>query len=59
MIAALCTRGEVFLSLSTVNTGSEQICLFLKWLMIKLKKQDPDWQAKTVLQLDGASYHKS
>jgi len=27
--------------------------------MIKLKKQNPDWKAKTVLLLDGASYHKS
>ena len=27
--------------------------------MIKLYKQDKNWQAKTVLLLDGASYHRS
>ena len=27
--------------------------------MIKLKKQDKDWKERTVLLLDGASYHRS
>ncbi len=49
----------MLLSLSTVNTGSEQICLYLKWLIIKLDKQDKDWKAKTCILLDGAAYHRS
>ena len=49
----------MFLSLSTVNTGSEQLCLYLKWLIVKLSKQDKNWQETTVLLLDGASYHRS
>jgi transposase len=27
--------------------------------MIKLSKQDKNWQEKTILLLDGASYHRS
>ncbi len=27
--------------------------------MIKLNKEDKDWKKKTVLLLDGASYHRS
>ncbi len=42
-----------------MNTGSEQLCLYLKWLMIKLNKEDKDWKKKTILLLDGASYHRS
>ena len=59
MIATIDTRGEIYLSLSTVNTGSEQLCLYLKWLFLKLDKQDKNWKKKTVLTLDGASYHRS
>ena len=59
LIATIDTRGEVYLSLSTVNTGSEQICLYLKWLILKLDKEDKNWKKKTVLLLDGAAYHRS
>ena len=45
--------------MSTVNTRSEQLCLYLKWLIIKLSKQDKKWQEKTILLLDSASYHCS
>jgi len=27
--------------------------------MVKLNKQDKNWQEKTILLLDGASYHRS
>ena len=59
MIATIDTNGEIYLSLSTVNTGSEQICLYFKWLILKLDKQDKDWKKKTILLLDGATYHRS
>ena len=31
----------------------------MKWLMVKLSKQDKNWKEKTVFLLDGASYHRS
>ena len=42
-----------------MNTCSEQLCLFVKWLMLKLKRQDKHWKEKTVILLDGAPYHRS
>ena len=59
MIATIDTEGEIYLSLSTINTGSEQLCLYLKWLFLKLDKQDKEWKKTTVLLLDGATYHRS
>ena len=35
------------------------MCLYLKWLIIKLNKQEKDWKSKTVLLMDGATYNRS
>lgn len=59
VFAGIDTAGEAFVSLSTVTTRSEEVCLFLKWLMFRLQVADKDWKKKTVLLLDGASYHRS
>ena len=42
-----------------MNTGSEELCLYLKWLILKLDKQDKDWKKKTIWLLDGAASHRS
>ena len=47
------------MSLTTVNTTSEVVCLFVKQLVDALERQDPHLRENTVLQFDGASYHRS
>ena len=59
VIAAIDTRGRIFMALTTVNTTSEVICLFLKRLVYRLNIEDGNFRDKTVFQLDGAKYHRS
>ena len=40
VISAIDTDGEVYLSLSTAKTRSEEFCLFMKRLMLRLQAQD-------------------
>ena len=35
------------------------MCLFLKQLVNALELEDPNFREKTVLQFDGATYHRS
>lgn len=59
VIAAIDTEGELFVSLTQVNTDSAVICLFLSQLASKLTKTCRNWKANTILVLDGAAYHRS
>ena len=47
------------MALTTTNTTSEVVCLFVKMLVLKLDQYNQNWKEKTVLQFDGASYHRS
>ena len=47
------------MALTTINTTSEVVCLFAKQLVETLELEDPDFREKTVLQFDGATYHRS
>ena len=47
------------MALTTVNTTSEVICLFLKRLVYRLNLEDSNFRNKTIFQLDGATYHTS
>ena len=47
------------MAITTVNTTSEVVCLFVKQLVNALEIEDPNFIEKTVLQFDGATYHRS
>ena len=47
------------MALTTINTTSEVVCLFVKQLVEALELEDPDFREKTVFQFDGATYHRS
>ena len=59
MLAAIDNRGSLYMALTTVNTTSEVVCLFVKQLADALELEDPDFREKTVFQFDGATYHRS
>ena len=47
------------MALTTVNTTSEVICLFLKRLVYRLNLEDRNFRNHTIFQMDGAKYHTS
>ena len=59
MIAAICSRGQCYLSLTQVNTDSDIMKLFLDRLCQILSKENPAYRDNTVFLLDGAAYHRS
>ena len=59
MIVALDTEGNVYASLTQVNTNSEVMISFLSRLAVILSTEDKYWRKNTVWQLDGARYHTS
>ena len=59
IIAGLSSAGKVYLSLTTVNTDSEIMMLFIGWLCKTLARENPQYRQTTVFLLDGASYHRS
>ena len=57
VIAAVSTEGEVYMSLSTVNTDEDSFRLFVSKLAAKLNVERPGWKKDTVWLIDNASYH--
>lgn len=51
------TNGEVYFSLTQVNTDSKVKCLFLSHLADNLDKDRPGWRENTVILIDNASYN--
>ena len=49
MLAAIDTGGSLYMALTTVNTTSEVVCLFVKQLVNALELEDPGFRANTVL----------
>ena len=57
MIAAMDTEGDVYVSLTQVNTESTMMKMYLTQLSYQLDMDRPDWRSNTILLLDGARYH--
>jgi hypothetical protein len=49
LLAAIDTGGLLYMALTTVNTTSEVVCLFVKQLVAVLEQEDPNFREKTVL----------
>ena len=55
IICAISTDGDVWIALTTCNTDSNVLMLFMTYLASALTKETPDWRASTVFLLDGVS----
>ena len=51
----MSTDGDVWIALTTCNTDSNVLMLFMTYLASALTKESPDWRASTVFLLDGVS----
>jgi hypothetical protein len=49
LLAAIDTEGSLYMAITTVNTTSEVVCLFVKQLVNALELEDPNFREKTVL----------
>ena len=56
IITAMSSDGEVWIALTTCNTDSDVLMLFMTRLASALTKQAADWRSSTVFLLDGVSY---
>ena len=59
MLTAVDTLGNVYFALTIVNTDEEVFKLLIAQLLNKLYDEDPNYRERVVLQIDGASYHKT
>ena len=59
MIAALDSHGELYLCLMQPNTNTATFSEYMRHLVRQLDQDRPKWRADTVLQLDGATWHKT
>ena len=59
VIAGVSNHGKTYLALLQVNTKADVIQMYLSALAMKLDQDRPDWRKNTVIQFDGAPYHKS
>ena len=55
IICAMSTDGDVWIALTTCNTDSNVLMLFMTHLASALTKESADWRASTVFLLDGVS----
>ena len=55
IITAMASDGEVWIALTTRNTDSEVMMLFMTHLASELTKEYKDWRSSTVFLLDGVS----
>ena len=53
IITAMSSDGEVWIALTTCNTDSDVLMLFMTHLASALSKQAADWRSSTVFLLDG------
>ena len=53
IITAMSSDGEVWIALTTCNTDSDVLMLFMTHLAKALTKQSADWRNSTVFLLDG------
>ena len=57
IITAMASDGEVWVALTTRNTDSEVLMLFMSHLARELTNKYRDWRSTTVFLLDGVSCH--
>ena len=55
IITAMSTDGDVWIALTTCNTDSDVLMLFMTQLASVLTKEQPNWRDSTVFLLDGVS----
>ena len=55
IIAAIASDGDMWVTLTTCNTNSEVMMLFITRLASELTKKRKDWRNDTVFLLDGVS----
>ena len=53
----MSSDGEVWVALTTCNTDSDVLMLFMTHLTKELTKESADWRNSTVFVLDGVSTH--
>ena len=58
-IAAVSTEGELYFSLTQVNTDAEVKQLFLTELAATLDLERPLWRKNTIILMDNAGYNKT
>jgi hypothetical protein len=59
MIVALDNFGDVYLCLSQSNTNQFTFAEYIRHLVKCLDRDRPRWRSNTILQVDGASYHRT
>ena len=59
MITAVDKLGNIYLCLSQSNSNKSMMALFMEQLVLKLDKLNPHWRNSTVIQWDGAAYHRA
>ena len=59
LIAGVSNHGELYLSLLQINTNTKVVKMYLTALALRLDKERAGWRRDTVIQFDGAPYHKS
>ena len=57
MLLAVDNQKRVYVSLAQANSNKRMFGMFIRNLVLKLDNEDPDWRMKSVVILDGASYH--
>ena len=55
IITAMSSNGDVWIALTTCNTDSNVLMLFMTYLANSLTKQQRNWRESTVFLLDGVS----
>ena len=55
IITAMSSDGEVWIALTTCNTDSDVLMLFMTHLANVLTKESADWRSSTIFLLDGVS----
>jgi len=59
VIAAIDTNGQVYLSMLQPNVDTDVFFTFMWQLVHLLDSQEENWRARTLFQLDGATYHRN
>ena len=58
-IVAMDSRGDIFFSLTQVNTDTNMKMLFLTELCKMLDRDRPDWRETSIMIMDNAPYNKT
>jgi len=56
MIMAIDTQGNLYGSLTQVNTDHRVFCLFMTKLVDRLNAEDRNWRDNSCILIDGAKY---